>query len=121
MAVCGSIQNHQSGTSLLCLFDTGSTHTFIKRSALPPGVCGKRVPNKTNNTLAGTYTTNLIVELQGIQLPEFTKHRTYDSLPARIIPGACRYDVIFGRDALSLFQLILDFGKNEMTMAHQQV
>ena len=88
---------------------------------LPPGVCGKTVPRETNATIAGTYTTSTIVNLQNIQLPEFNKHRTFETLSARLIPDACRYDVIFGRDALSLFQLILDFGNNRMTMADTEL
>ena len=97
--VC-SIQNHTLDSPLLCLFDSGSMSTWIKRSAIPRGVVGRAVSSITSQTMAGNFSSNQAVTLEHITLPEFMKNHHFNSLEAHLLFQDCRYDIIFGRDAL---------------------
>ena len=87
----------------MCLFDGGSTSTWIKALSLPRGVNGRITNTVTSNTIAGNVKSNLVVDLNRIVLPEFRRSRTYRHIEGRILHADCRHDVIFGRNALSLF------------------
>ena len=50
-----------------------------------------------------------MVDLNRIVLPEFRRSRTYRHIEGRILHADCRYDIIFGRDALHLFGYKPDF------------
>ena len=103
---------------LLALFDTGSTKTWIKKSALPPNVNGYTLPTVSSQTMAGKFQSNQGVNLDHIILPEFDPSKTYDHLQAQLLFNECRYDIIFGCDALKLFSLVLDFDNNLMTTSN---
>ena len=66
--------------------------------------------------MAGVFTSNLVVDLESITFPEFMKNRTYDKVEGRLLHQPCRYDIIFGRDALSKFGITLDFDKHQLDM-----
>ena len=59
--------------------------------------------------MAGTFTSNQLVDLRKVVLPEFNRSVSYDCIDARIIHGECNYDIIFGRKELREFKLNLDF------------
>ena len=91
------------------LFDGGSTSTWIKASSLPCGVNGHIANTVTSNTITGNVKSNLVVDLNRIVLPKFQRSCTYRHIEGHILHIDCHYDVIFGRDALSLFGYKPDF------------
>ena len=64
--------------------------------------------------MAGTFSSNLMVKLEHLSLPEFFKCRIYDSTPAHVMLTPCHYDIIFGHDACHLFGNTIDFKNNDM-------
>ena len=100
----------------MVLLDSGSNNSFIKHTALPDNVCGKRCDKMKSQTIAGEFVSNTKVNLQDICLPEFMPNRVFDSIEARVIQTDCRYNMIIGRDALRLFKLNLCFKENIINM-----
>ena len=115
LAVCGRIQGAPYGRSLLVLFDSGSTTTWMSRKALPKGISGYSVPSVTGSTLAGTFTSKEQVCLNDLILPEFSDKKALHKLGAKVFDADCRYDMILGRDALRAFGISLDFSSQTMT------
>ena len=56
---------------MLCLMDSGATGCWISRTALPPDIQPNQVPMVTNQTLAGSFTSNELVDIHNLLLPEF--------------------------------------------------
>ena len=75
----------------LCLLDSGATGCWISREKLPPHIRTYHVAPVTNQTLAGNFTANEEVNLQGVLLPEFHKTRRLQTLMAKIFDQGCRY------------------------------
>ena len=110
------IQNCKAEKPLVCLFDSGSSHTWFKRKSLPKGCNPIKCERISSSTLAGSLNSNQQVELQRLVFPEFFKTRFVDSAKARVFDNTqCRYDVIFGRDFLRELTMRLDFSKNKMS------
>ena len=65
------IKVHFNGQLLLCLLDSGTTSSWIARKQFPKGVFGKTVQTVSNQTMAGTFSSNQQVELEGVVYPEF--------------------------------------------------
>ena len=63
------IQQLSVSHSLLCLFDSGATMSWIHHQALLKGCHGQTIDSITNGTMAGTFTSNQAVLLHGINLP----------------------------------------------------
>ena len=63
-------------------------------------------------SLAGHFTSNAIVHLFGVRLPEFRCNVSLTELKARVFNNDCHYDIIMGHDALQVFRIQLDFEKN---------
>jgi len=54
-----SVSKHSLDAPLLCLFDSGASSSWIKRSVLPQGSKGgRRVEALTGVTMAGTFSSN---------------------------------------------------------------
>ena len=51
-------------------------------------------------TLAGTYSPLGTVQMRGIRLPAFGKHRVIAEHPFHVFESDCRYDIILGGDFL---------------------
>ena len=100
---------------MVVLFNSGATHTWINRRALPPGATPNKVERSESRTLAGTLASNLEVTLDRITLPDFFKTRTIDSVTARVFETSCRYDMIIGRDLLHELGMILNFKDKKVT------
>ena len=64
--------------------------------------------------MAGTFSSNLMVNLEHLSLPEIFKCRIYDSTPAHMMLTPCHYNIIFGHDACRLFGITIDFNDNDM-------
>ncbi len=100
-----------------CLLDSGSTSVVIKLSCLPKGVVPKDLASTKNlNTLVGSLTTNQMVNLRDIRLPEFDKNRSIESQRALIFDNDnCKYDIILGTNFLSKAGIKLDYEQGEMS------
>ena len=100
---------------MLCLLDSGATSCWISRKKPPPTLRTDKIPAITNQTLAGSFTSNESVTLRNILLPEFHRTRRLDSLPSRkIFDQLCRYDMILGRDFMNKLGILLNFNSKSM-------
>ena len=97
-----TIHKHESKRALRVLFDTGSTGTWINKSALPKGVIPTKVPNQTTTTIHGTSATTSMVTLREISFPEFnTSRRVTQPIRAYVFDSKdCAHDIILGNDVL---------------------
>ena len=99
----------------LCLLDSGATGCWISREKLPPHIRTYHVAPVTNQTLAGNFTANEEVNLQGVLLPEFHKTRRLQTLMAKIFDQGCRYDMILGRNLMNELGIVLNFEDKSIT------
>ena len=87
----------------LCLFDSGSTSTLINERSLPMGITPKIGQSQTFTTTQGTYDTSTFFIATDIFFPDFCKSRKIATVHMRTFNSPnSRYDVIVGRDLLSL-------------------
>ena len=107
-----SMESTPSNKPYTVLFDSGSTSTWITCRCLPPDFMPCDAPPITATTLAGPFTSNAIVHLFGVRLPEFRCNVSLTELKARVFDSDCHYDIIMGHDALQVFHIQLDFEKN---------
>ena len=117
-AVAGRIQGVSWGKSLTCLFDSGSTGTWLNKKSMPKGMHGYTVEKTTGSTLAGTFTSTEQVCINDVILPEYNSKRVLPKMPAKVFTADCRYDIIIGRDMLRAFGMKLDFELCEITCAN---
>ena len=113
--MASSIQENGMTKPLLVLCDSGATSNWIRRGALPKGVNGKQVEQHKGTTVAGGFQSNIEIEFKNVMFPEFYRTRTIDSFKAMVFNAECRYDVILGRDFLSLIGLQADWKDHVMT------
>ena len=106
---------HFNGQPVLCLLDSGATSSWIARKRLPKGVFGKTVQMVSNQTMAGTFSSNRQIKLEGVLFPEFFWMWRLDNIEARIFNSNCHYDMIIGRDVLNTLGISMDFAKKEIT------
>ncbi len=72
------------------------------RRILPKGVRLEQHSNRSLlRTLAGTYAPLGTVDINGIRLPAFDKHRVVDKHEFHVFDSDCRYDIILGGDFLT--------------------
>ena len=100
--VVDTISAVRSRTLLKVLFDSGSSSTFISKKCLPRHCKTRSIQSKrTINTLAGTCTSQEMVVMRSLRLPELDKNRVVDQQKALVFDNDCKYDVILGADFLS--------------------
>ena len=117
----GDAKGHKIKKPLLCLFDSGSTSTWIKKTSIPPGCNGTTTTTVTGQTMAGTFTSSQALTCNNVTFPEFFRSCSFESFTTRIFFSECRYDVIFGRDMISKMGLVLDFKDQYMEWDGQNV
>lgn len=110
--IADKIQGAPFQCPLSVLLDSGSELSWINRRALPPGITPKVTAPLPGTTIAGEFTSSLIVDLRDVRLPAMRFNAIMPDLQARVITSDCRYDVILGRDACRAFRLSLDFDKH---------
>lgn len=111
------LQDEPFKSPLTVLLDSGSTSSWFNHKRLPSNICGTTVESLTGTTMAGTFTSDSIITLRDVVLPEFRRNMALPELQARIFHADCRYDIILGRDALRHFRLTLDFNNNTIICA----
>ena len=117
IAICDTIGTLKSRKLFRILLDSGSNACLIKKSALPTGVIPRDLANsKSFNTLAGKLSTQQMVTLRDVRLPEFDKNRRISQQRALIFDNDnCKYDIIMGTDFLSKTGVKLDYSTGEMS------
>ena len=76
---------------------------------------GETVQMVSNQTMAGTFSSNQQVELEGVVFLEFFQTWTLDNIEARIFNSDCHYNMIIGQDILNALGISMDFTKKEIT------
>ena len=99
---------------MLCLLDSGATGCWILCTALPPDIQTNQVPTVTNQTLGGSFTSNELVNIHNLLLPEFHRTRHIETVPAKIFNNGCHYDMILGKDFMTELGIVLDFKHKTM-------
>ena len=76
----------------------------------------------STNTAAGPFSMNQRVTMKDIILPEFNTNMNIETLNLYVFnqPG-CPYDVICGRDLLSLTRVFLDFEQHTVRSQDKEV
>ena len=72
-----------------------------------------------SQTVEGTFESRRIVRMIDIILPEFDHNKKIDGQKALVFSGSTNYDIIFGRDFLSMIELKIDFQNNNMEWMEQ--
>ena len=122
LMLCRSIQQQESKRLLRVLLDSGGSHSLIHSRVLPKGATPMVLPSvRPVNTIMGQFQANRKVYLREIVLPEFDKTRRADGLEAYVFDSPCRYDMILGRDFLSLIGMQLDFRNGLIQWFDQKV
>jgi hypothetical protein len=117
LVLASSVQNKLQEQPMAALLDSGSTGTWIKRSALPKGAVPYKVAATRSATIAGIFESSLMVNISNVMLPEFSRSRRIDSFQARIIETPCKYDIILGRQELTKFAIDLSFSDQTIKFA----
>ena len=103
MAIANSINNHHSTQILKVIFDSGGSATLIHKKELPtrcvPSLMTQPIKSKT---VEGTFESKRMVQMNDIILPEFDHNKNIDGQKALVFSGSTNYDIIFGRDFLSM-------------------
>ena len=96
------------------LLDSGSTRTLLHKDAVPRAAKPKEINTKKFNTLAGQMSTNKLVHMRDLRLPEFNRCRSISEHKALIFDGPCKYDIIIGADFLTKAGLAIDYQAKEV-------
>ena len=99
------------GRPYISLLDSGSTGCLINKKSLPFGTRTTTTPYSTvQTTTQGTHSSNEIVFINDIQLPEFVNQRHINGVVAHVFDSPnCPYDIIIGRDFLKAIGIKMDF------------
>jgi hypothetical protein len=102
IAVVDTISSVRSQILLKVLVEPGSTSTLINCKCLPRHCKSCTITNERNiHTLAGPCSTNQMVVIRHVRLPELDKNHVVEQHKALVFDGQSKYDVIFGADCLS--------------------
>ena len=116
LALALNIGGIESRFQLVALFDTGSSVTLIKSSAIPNQAQVNHTQEGLFSTAAGVYRSADLVTLKTISFPEFSPSRRFNVIDCHIFNNdACPYDLIIGRNILSQAGFFFDFQKNHTT------
>ena len=75
----------------------------------------------TNQTLAGTFSSNKELTFYNAILPEFYRSRHINKISTKIFHQKCRYDMITGRDLLNKLGIVLNFNDKTITWEKAQI
>ena len=100
---------------LLCLLDSGASHTWIRQGVLPSGIKGKKETKTISQTLAGTLSGTQVLQVTAMRLPEFFRTRKIGPLQVRLFEANCRYDMVLGRDILNQLGILFNFKEKKIS------
>ena len=121
--VCKKIQGVESKRVLKVLFDSGASHTLIRKQVLPPRCIPQRLDPRQglSSTVAGTFRCLEKVKLQKIFLPELDYKKQIHGTTAHVFDAPCAYDVIMGRDMLRAIGMDLNFSDNTVRWLEREI
>jgi hypothetical protein len=98
------------------LFDSGSSISIIKRSALPKGVITKLLGDtKLVRTLAGCLKTQEVVTMRDLRLPKFDKNRRINQQKVLVFDNDnVKYNIILSTNFLSKSGIKLNYSEGNM-------
>ena len=94
---------------------------WINSTVIPENTQGITVSETTNQTLAGTFSSNKELTLYNAILPEFYRSRHINKMTTKIFHQKCQYDMIIGQDLLNKLGIILNFNDKTMTWEKAQI
>ena len=107
---------------LRVLLDSGGSSTIINRRILPKGCVPMTCKTFSTKTAAGPFTMNQRLTMKDITLPEFNTNVNIETLNVYVFNQPdCAYDVICGRDLLSLAGVVLDFEQHIIRSQDKEV
>ena len=110
-----SIGGVETDLPLRALLDSGADRSQMHVRALKPGMHPHKVSQGVVTTM-GVTTGGSAITLEQMILPEFSRtRRIMKPLEVRLFDSPSRYDIIIGRDLLSLLGIKLDFEKGVTT------
>ena len=116
------VNNHPSTKLMRTLLDSGGSCTILNRKSLPKGCVPSQCTPTNTVTAAGTFNMKQYVWLEDITLPEFNRHVNYKQLKAYIFDQPdCQYDIIGGRDLLTLAQVQLKFDTHTIQCDNKEI
>ena len=107
--------------TLLCLLDSGAMSCWINSTVVPENIQSITVSATTNQTLAGTFSSDKELTLYNAILPEFHRSRHINKIITKIFHHQCRYDMIIGRDLLNELGIVLNLDEKTITWAKAQI
>ena len=122
MLLIKQIQNTETKPqTLLCLLDLGATSCWINSTVIPENIQSITMSETTNQTLAGTFSSNKELTLYNAILPEFHRSRHINKITTKIFHHQCRYDMIIGRDLLNELGIVLNFNEKTISWEKAQI
>ena len=90
---------------------TGSTGCLFNKRSLPFGTNTTTTPHKTiQTTTQGTHSSDQVVFINDIQLPEVVNQRYINSALTHVFNTPnCSYNIILGQDFLQVIGIKMDF------------
>lgn len=85
---------------LLCLFDSGSSHTWVNEKVIPSDAPIQLDQQIVSHTMAGIMKDNRVVLVKEAVLPEFFSTHKLTNIQMQVFSTACHYDIIMGHDML---------------------
>ena len=105
---CSRVQGVPFNCPLSVLLDSGSTTSWVNCNMLPSIISPTTVTSLQGTTMAGNFQSNQQLTLTSVALPELSE-QSVPTLNLRVFNSSCRYDIILGRNALTLFAITIDF------------
>ena len=105
---CSRVQGVPFNRPLSVLLDSGSTTSWVNRNTLPSFISPTTVTSLQGMTMAGNFQSNQQLTLTSVALPELSE-QSVPTLNLCVFNSSCRYDIILGHDALTLFAITIDF------------
>ena len=107
---------------LQVLLDSGGSSTIINRQILPKGCVPMTCLTFSMKTAAGPFMTNQRLTMKDITLSEFNTNVNIENLNVYVFHQPdCAYNVICGRDLLSLAGMVLDFEQHIIRSQDKEV
>ena len=94
----------------------------MSRRSLPKGCVPSKVDKPAkSNTIGGSFSSQYVVSLENIVLPEFDRNKRIDHQQVFVFDGPCRYDLILGRDFCRKAGIHLDLEHSTMQWMGQTI
>ena len=109
-----SVNGKLCNCPFICFLDSSSTGCIQNKCSLPYGTQTTTTHHKTiQTTTQGTHSSDQVVFINNIQIPEFVNQRHVEGTIGHIFESPhCPYDIIIGQDFLQVIGIKMDFHTN---------